>query len=301
MWRVQLDAVRATGREAVAVDLPGHGADVGGRFTLDACRRVLDATVAELGARPVVLVGLSLGGYVGLHWAARRPGSVEAVVAAGCSAVPGGPLTGGWILAARAIGLMPDRGAGLNAALVRAAIPPAGAADLAEGGYALDAMVDLLRAVSGTDPVADLASLGCPVWLVSGRWDHFRLGERTFLRAAPWTRRRLVPHATHLVSLVAPVPFTRLLLEILDEVDDVSRVEPLRVGGRGGSAVGGRPSQAPGADAADDPRRVRDDHHVVAEQLEHRRPDPSGVAAADVEPVPVEDRAQPVDGAPHPA
>lgn len=274
MWRAQVEALRASGREAVAIDLPGHGTRAG-RFTLDGCVAAVDEAVASLGGRPVVVVGLSLGGYVALRWAARRPASVAAVVAAGCSGVPGGPLTRAWTLAARAIAHLPDRGAALNEAAVRAAIPAAGAADLAAGGYALDVMVDMLTEMSRADPLADVAALTCPVWLVNGRWDHFRLGERRFRRAAPHAEVRIVPHATHLVSLVAPVPFTRVLLEALADVD-------------ARSALGAE--QAPRAHATDDPRRVRDDDDVVAEELEHRRTDPAGVPAADVQAVPVEHR-----------
>lgn len=219
MWRHQVEAVQVTGRRALAIDLPGHGTRTGERFTVDGCLGAVDGAVAALGGGPVTVVGLSLGGYIALHWAARRPGRVRAVVAAGCTAIPGGPLTRGWAAAARAIGRLPDHGAGLNEALVRRMIPPAGAADLAAGGYALDAMVDMLDEMARVDPLADVGALTCPVWLVNGRWDHFRLGERSFHRAAPWARTVLIPGATHLVSLVAPVGFTRVLLDALDTVD----------------------------------------------------------------------------------
>ncbi len=63
MWQAQLAAVEATGRPAIAVDLPGHGTRADDAFTIDAAMAVVDAAVQRLGGRAVV-VGLSLGGYV---------------------------------------------------------------------------------------------------------------------------------------------------------------------------------------------------------------------------------------------
>jgi pimeloyl-ACP methyl ester carboxylesterase len=98
-------------------------------------------------------------------------------------------------------------------------LPPAGAADAAAGGYALEVVVDVLRVGHGADPLGDLARIDAPVWLVNGRFDHFRTQERRFLRACQDGRLVVVPRATHLVSLVAPERFTRVVLEACDVVD----------------------------------------------------------------------------------
>lgn len=218
MWRAQLEVLARAGRRAVAIDLPGHGARIGERFTVDGCVAAVDDAVAALGGRAVV-VGLSLGGYTALHWAARRPESVAGVVAAGCSSVPDQPATRAWLLAARAFARLPDRGAWLNQRLVDVALPPEAGAALAEGGYALEVMVDMLTQMQAVDPVADLSRIRCPVWLVNGQWDHFRLQERRLLAAAHDARLVVIPRATHLVSLVRPVAFARVLLEALEDVD----------------------------------------------------------------------------------
>jgi pimeloyl-ACP methyl ester carboxylesterase len=218
MWRAQLEPLRRAGRPAVAVDLPGHGRRLGERFSVGASLAVVDEAVAGLGGRAVV-VGLSLGGYTAMHWAAQRPDAAAGVVAAGCSSLPDQPATRAWLLLARGFARLPDRGAWFNQRLVDAALPPEAADALAEGGYALEVMVDLLTAMQRVDPLADLARIRCPVWLVNGQWDHFRLQERRLLAAAPDARLVVVRGATHLVSLVRPVAFTRVLLEALAEVD----------------------------------------------------------------------------------
>jgi pimeloyl-ACP methyl ester carboxylesterase len=272
MWRAQAEAL-APGRLVAVPDLPGHGTRRAERFTLPGALATVDAAVDAVGGRAVV-VGASLGGYVALAWAARRPDRAVGVVASGCCAAPGGPLTDAWLLASRAIVRLPDRGARLNALAVRLAVPPAGAADLAAGGFAFDVMVDALTAMRRTRPRDDLAGIACPVWLVNGRWDHFRLGERGALRAAPTARLVVVPRATHLVGLVRPTAFTRVLLEALDEIDRGhagSRARPARASGRSGGGVD--PAQRPRAHAADDPGGVRDHDDVVPERLEDRGPD----------------------------
>lgn len=238
MWSPQLDALRRAGHRAHAIDLPGHGRRRGERFAVDTALATIEAELERLGT-PALVVGLSLGGYLGIAAAARTPQRVAGLVAAGCSTRPDQAVTTAWRTAARLIARLPDRGAWLNQALVDRALPPDGAAALAEGGFALDVMVDLLGEVPRLDVLGDLARLRCPVWLVSGRWDHFRAGEGAYLRARPEARRVLVPGATHLVNLVRPVAFTRVVLEALDELSTGS--------------VGPAPGELPRADAAHDP------------------------------------------------
>src|SRR4051794_24087958 len=114
MWRAQVEALRAVGREAIAVDLPGHGARRADTFTLAGAVEAVEEGVAGVSARsgrPALVVGLSLGGYVAIAHAARRPEHVAGVVAAGCSTHPYRPVLQAWAMAARGIGRLPDAGA----------------------------------------------------------------------------------------------------------------------------------------------------------------------------------------------
>lgn len=218
MWRAQVEALERAGHRTLAVDLPGHGARVGERFTGDGALAAVEDGVDALGGRALV-VGLSLGGYVAIGHAARRPDQVAGLVAAACSSRPHPVLVAAWEAAAdQVFARLPDRGAAVNARLAAAVLPPTAAADAAAGGYALDVVGDVLRAVRDTSPLADLRTVRAPVWLVNGRYDHFRGDERRFLAACRDGRLVVVPRATHLVSLVAPVRFTRVVLEALDEL-----------------------------------------------------------------------------------
>ena len=257
MWRPQLEALRRAERTAVAVDLPGHGLRMGERFSVDASLAAITAAIDDVGGRAVVC-GLSLGGYVGMHHAARHPEQVAGLVAAGCSSVPDQAATSAWLFAVRAFFMrLPDKGAWFNQMLVDAALPPEGASAAGAGGFALEVMSDLLTELRQVDPLDDLARTRCPVWLVNGQLDHFRLQEHAFAAAAPEARVVTVRGATHLVNLVRPVAFNRVLLEVLHEVDR-REAEARQASGpqeRSGPASEVLPvGERPGADPADDPR-----------------------------------------------
>ncbi|MBO3094173.1 alpha/beta hydrolase [Cellulomonas dongxiuzhuiae] len=283
MWRAQVEALQRAGHPALAIDLPGHGERIAETFTWDGALQAVSDGVDEIGG-PALVVGLSLGGYIAIAHAARHPGQVAGLVAAGCSSRPYPVVLRGWEAAAdRFFARLPDRGAAVNQVLVDRFLPAQGAADAGAGGFALDVVGDTMRAMRRADPLTDLARLDVPVWIVNGRFDHFRGEERRFLAACREGHLVVVPGASHLVSLVQPVRFTRVLLEVLDEL--AARAD------RSGVVR----AQVPRAHAPDDPGLVGHDDDVVAEPLERGRRHAPGVAAAEVEPVPVEDGAQPLD------
>jgi pimeloyl-ACP methyl ester carboxylesterase len=218
MWRAQVGAVEAAGHRATAVDLPGHGRRFREPFTVEGAVDAVHAAVEDVGGRALV-VGLSLGGYVGIAHAARHPDQVAGLLAASCCRRPRRAVVRVWGLGSRAILCLPDRGAGLNGFLVDHVLPAAGAADARAGGFALDVMTSVLGAMAGVDVLADLRRVEAPVWLVNGRFDHFRGEERAFLGACRDGRLVVVPGATHLVSLVRPTRFSRVVLEALAVVD----------------------------------------------------------------------------------
>ncbi len=217
MWRSQIAELEADGHEVLAVDLPGHGTRLDDTFTVDSALAAIDDGVSRLGGR-VMLVGLSLGGYYAMAYAARHPDRVIGLVAAGCSALPRGPLLSGYRALARLIDRLPDHGLWLNEFMVRRFLPPEGAFDVLAGGTALDVMDPGLRATATLSPLDDLAAYPGPVWLVNGRFDHFRLHERRYLRANRRARLIVVPGATHLVSLVQPQRFTDILRRVAAEL-----------------------------------------------------------------------------------
>ena len=248
MWRRQVAALARHDLDVVAVDLPGHGTRMDEAFSVAAAMSIIDAAFpaeapsggagdeAGGGRPPRLLVGLSLGGYLGIEYAATHPGRIDGLVAASCGTRPRGAGLAGYRGLAAAIGRLPDRGRALNDLMVRVLLPREGADDVLAGGVALDVMAPALDAVAALDPEDALSRVDVPVWLVNGRFDHFRIEERRMLRAAHDGRLVVVPGATHLVSLARPEEFTATVLGAVAELERRAAVARRR---RGRAAVRG--------------------------------------------------------------
>lgn len=86
MWEPQIPVVVGAGRRAVAPDLPGFGAsEVPAErswYSIDGYADLLAALAGDLGLGPVVLVGLSMGGYIALAVVRRHPDLLAGLVLA---------------------------------------------------------------------------------------------------------------------------------------------------------------------------------------------------------------------------
>ncbi|MCU1432001.1 MAG: alpha/beta fold hydrolase [Actinotalea sp.] len=194
IWQAQVAAMTALGHECRTVDLPGHGARHAERFTLPGAVRAIDDAVRATGVPPL-LVGLSLGGYASLAYAAQHQRAVAGIVLSGCSTeIRGMPLAAYRVLSARAARVLRPR------------------------DRTWHVVTDMLTAMQGYSAVADLRRLHVPVWLVNGERDLMRLSERRFLAARPGTRLDVVRRAGHDVNSHAPAAFNRILVRVVEEL-----------------------------------------------------------------------------------
>lgn len=206
--------------DTVAVDLPGHGRRAEERFTLARCVEVVQEAVASAPVgSPVVVVGHSLGGYVALAHAARHSAGLTGVVLAGCSADPVGPGAAVY----RGVASLTERlGAArmqrLTFRFLRRRYPPEVSEPLIAGGYYPAPTADAWREVMGQCRSTMLAGVRCPVLLLNGQYDQFRLGERSFVRACPSAKVEHVPGASHLANLDRPQAFAEAVLQFVREV-----------------------------------------------------------------------------------
>ncbi|MEU0545494.1 alpha/beta hydrolase [Nocardia sp. NPDC005978] len=207
-------------RAVRAVDLPGHGARRGGVFTLPgAAAAVLDA-VDEVGGRALV-VGHSLGGYVGIAAAAKDPGRVAGLVVAGSTTVPSPAATAPFSVMHRVLTSRRDGGKRASERLFGAVLPAPVATAISAGGIATEVIPDVVRALRGFDVLHDLAAYPGPVWLINGGHDHLRWHERRFAAANPDARLIVVPGGGHYLPMARPVEFARLVRDAAAAVPGV--------------------------------------------------------------------------------
>jgi pimeloyl-ACP methyl ester carboxylesterase len=194
----------------VSIDLPGHGVLVDEPFELEAAADHVGDVIATALGRPAVVVGLSLGGYVAMALAARRPELVRGLVLSGATAEPIGLRAVPYrALAWALIRFDGARLDALNARFFRARFVPGIAEPILAGGFWSRGGAGALRALVGERFAARLAAYPGPTLIINGEYDLlFRFATGTFARAARDARRVRLRGATHLANLDRPEAFS---------------------------------------------------------------------------------------------
>ncbi len=227
MWRHQVADLSDTLR-VVAPDLPGHGTLADTAFTLRGASDFVVDVIEEIAGGRAIIVGQSLGGYVGMHLAARLPRLVAGLVIANASAEPRAvarraPRTvGSYLLVAatdllRRPALRPKSGDGVDPGGPGddgdGSEPPATNGWLFKGGTR--ALVSALREAF----VPQLARYPGPTLLLNGADDVlFRRSEQEFLAAAAHGRLEVIAGCGHLVNEEQPEAFNAALRRFAAEV-----------------------------------------------------------------------------------
>ncbi len=208
-WSAQMVAL-ADEFCVVAVDLPGHGVLVDDPFELEAAADHVGDLISTVLGRPAVVVGLSLGGYVAMALAARRPELVRGLVLSGATAEPIGMRAVPYRALAWAMARFDGpRLDALNARFFRARFVPDIADPILAAGFWSRGGSVALRALVGERFAPRLAAYPGPTLIVNGEYDlMFRLATRTFARAARDARRVRLRGATHLANLDRPEAFS---------------------------------------------------------------------------------------------
>ncbi len=218
-WRAVTGRLEGAFRIA-SPDLPGHGDLAGIEFTLDRAVDVVDAAVESTGGAPVVLVGLSLGGYVAMSYAARHPERVRGLVLAGSTAEPSGRAAAVFRLYAWALSAAPQGPLdALNSWFFRRRYPPEIAELVVAAGFWSRGGAAAVRTLPSVRFRERLLAYGGPVLVINGDLDLvFRLGERSFLRDVPNVTRRTLPRTTHLSPLDRPDAFADAVRRFIERL-----------------------------------------------------------------------------------
>lgn len=243
MWRPQMDALRDAYR-VIALDLPGHGALADRRFTVASASDQVARVIEEAADGHAVVVGLSLGGYVAMDLAARRPELVRGLVLSGATTEPGGRLA----LPFLALAWVMERFDGpallaVNTWFFRTRFAPAIAEPIVAGGFWSAGGAQALRAIVGERFAPRLAAYPGPTLIVNGDLDPlFRLTVKRFAGPAKDRRRVRLRGATHLANLDRPRAFSLAIRRFVEGLQgsDMAR--------------GDGPEKGPVLDLADSPR-----------------------------------------------
>jgi pimeloyl-ACP methyl ester carboxylesterase len=233
MWRPQIDPLVARGYRCVAPDLYGFGrSDVPADrddYSIPAFADQVAGLLDALDAGPVVLAGLSMGGYIALDLIRRRPELVQALVLADTRAEADSDegrqrradqqtfLAGGGERSSLAEGLLdaliakrgPERERAIRTARAFMLATPV------EGWIgALEAMRTRADATPG------LGDIAVPTLVLVGEEDHVTpvAAATTLAEGIPGAELVVLPDVGHVSNLEGPHAFTMALAGFLDGI-----------------------------------------------------------------------------------
>ena len=203
-WRVY-EQLLADVAEVCAPDLPGHGARAAQPFSMAAARRVVHEAVQTAGARPVILGGHSLGGFVAMSYAAVHGRRLAGLVLMGSATEPRCRAAASFRMVARlweAMGAERVRqmheltvGRRADARVWRA---------ISARGESFGAVRAAWWAVMAHSGSWQLRRVPCTTLVLGGRLDVLHLQAARFAAAAPHGRVVTAPWRGHVWSLTHP-------------------------------------------------------------------------------------------------
>lgn len=210
MWKPQMERL-ANSYRLIALDLPGHGALSNIPFRLDtAVDTIAEVINREARNARVLVVGISLGGYVAMELGARYPEKAAGLVIASATVEPRGWHTLPYHFVAAAMNELPEPTLNwISRTFFQLVYPPEKAEPLIAPGFFMRGGSQGLREVFGKQFAPRLAAYPGPVLLLNGALDFgFRMHERKFLAAAQNGRLEIIPHAFHIANIDQPEAFS---------------------------------------------------------------------------------------------
>jgi len=230
MWEPQFPVAVESGRRVVAPDLPGFGRSAvpadRSAYSIDGYADLVAALVGDLGLGRVVLVGLSMGGYIALAVARRHSDVLAGLVLADTRADPDSPE----VRRARSDqqALVEERGhvTPLVDGLLARILADTGPRHAEVGATLGDMMrstapagwIGALEAMKQRRDQTDLLpTIDVPTLVVVGEGDALAPVDvaEAMAKGIPGARLEIVPGAGHVANLENPEVFNRAFSEFL--------------------------------------------------------------------------------------
>ena len=223
MWQGELERFAPLAR-VITPDLPGFGGSPRQpQPSMEAMAQAVAKLLDQLAVgEPVILAGLSMGGYVAFEFIRQFPQRVKALGLFSTRAAADSPEASAGrmklIEKLRTQGIEPLMTATLPKLVgcTSAASRPAVMAEVEQMIRAAspDGVIDALRAMAERrDSQPLLPGIRCPVLIIAGDEDALIPAQesRAMAQAIPGARLEIIPQAGHLVNLEQPAAFQRLV------------------------------------------------------------------------------------------
>ena len=225
MWGPQEEGLSRHYR-VITMDLRGHGESDAPlwRFTLEQYADDVAGLMDHLSIRQAVLIGLSMGGYVGFALSRKYPGRLRGLVLADTRAQADSEeaRTGRFNLAQTAFRKGPEAVADIMMPKLLSATSLKARPDLVdqvrriiEGNEVSGMIVDSIAMADRPDSVPLLSRITCPTMVVVGEEDHTTppAESRLIAQGIAGARLAVIPGAGHLSNLEQPEQFNKVIDE----------------------------------------------------------------------------------------
>ncbi len=208
-WHPQITAL-APDFNVIAPDLPGHGLRSARPFRIQQAVRDLEKILIDNDSSPVLIVGISLGGYLAVRFAALYPGRTCGLVLTGCSMNLNGLAGLGFKATGVFLKLRGNAWVAENTLKsFQRRVAPEVLGPAMPGGLYLSGATSAFGQVAGTDYHQHLRNYPHPVHILNGEEDEPNVAQQekllTNLRKGSLHELK---HAGHLANLEQPEAYT---------------------------------------------------------------------------------------------
>jgi len=216
MWLPQA-AVLNKDFDVHMIDLPGHGDKINEEFTISAAIEEINNYITHKINEAVILVGISLGGYVGMAYTEQYPAKVLKLVLSGCSVQYSGymnllakvSILGSYFISENAFVLIQRK------ILIKITNNKT-VSEIYKNKISKKGAIQSFKNIIDEDFLLILSRIKIPVLLINGEDDYLNIkSEFLYIEANNNLVVKRIDNAGHLCSLQKPEQFNSLLCEFV--------------------------------------------------------------------------------------
>ncbi len=220
MWLPQMLGLSDKYR-LIALDLPGHGANSICRFKLKHSVDVIRRVIRENNLDRVLLVGISLGGYIAIKFVSKYADRTTGLVLAGCSAMHQGIKTIPYqILSIVSTYVDPSILTIFEKHFIRKFSKKEYSESIINSGFYYKVIPDVIKQMKGHNFLNYILKYNKPVLILNGEKDRiFRTHENLYNETLRESKLVIIKRAKHVCNLETPEIFNEHLRAFADSLN----------------------------------------------------------------------------------